>query len=680
MRQGADLDGLPAVLKSLLARTKLGSSKIPVRHRWLASDRHIVGHRLSCLPVCDEGWIYWRRHFFVISGFLISTILFQNLRTDRFTFKDFYIRRIRRIFPALIAVLVFCLAYGFIQLTPGEFQRLGKHILGGASFSSNYVLVKENGYFDEISGFKPLLHLWSLGIEEQFYIVWPLVLWFVWSRHRKFEHFGWLLIFIAITSFFIGVYLIGQSPTLAFYSPLSRFWELSVGALLAYLSLKGGESHPLGASIRNLLSFIGFILIVAGFTVIDSHDRFPGAWALIPTLGAALLIGSGSQCWLNRNLLSQKILVWFGLISFPLYLWHWPLLAYARIVSGGEVGNTLLISIILTSILLAWLTYRLIEQPLRFGFSVRLKVTGLCLSMALLAAFGIAAASKMLLPQSHDIRVLQYYEMGGYPRPQGERRVPKSNFASQGRNENHKILMLGDSHSEQYHNTFAQVLARRGEQASSEVLYNTAYIRVDKMLESIDIFINDKSIAAVILANYWAISYGSDKINYAERCCGHGPGDSIGGTARHEPLPAEKMKEIDDVLIKVSSSLNRAGKRVYFVLDNPFGEEISPRGMVIRSFLKGPEVKVRSLSKSEALARTEPFWSRIISIAQSTGATIIDPFEYLCSSEICPALSGGVPIYKDYDHISLYTATNLVRYFDFLLEPKKFTEVRATMP
>ena len=172
--------------------------------------------------------------FFVISGFLISTIIFENLQRDSFSFIEFYSRRIRRIFPAFIIVLATCFAVGWFLLFPDEYKQLGKHIAGGAGFISNFILWKESGYFDDAADTKPLLHLWSLGIEEQFYIVWPLLLWAAWKRN-----INWLTItvVIAVISFVLNI-IIGKSDSVAdFYAPQTRFWELSVGSLLAYLTL-----------------------------------------------------------------------------------------------------------------------------------------------------------------------------------------------------------------------------------------------------------------------------------------------------------------------------------------------------------------------------------------------------------------------------------------------------------
>jgi peptidoglycan/LPS O-acetylase OafA/YrhL len=322
--------------------------------------------------------------FFVISGFLISTIIFSSLERESFTFIEFYSRRVRRIFPALLLVLMSCFIFGWFALYADEYMQLGKHMAGGAAFVSNYLFWNESGYFDNISETKPLLHLWSLGIEEQFYIIWPILLWFAWLK--KFNSLIVLLTIGAI-SFYLNINIRHTDETAMFYSPQTRFWELLIGSTLAYISLykpqesshtqsfRGGiisriihgySLSPRRNTLRNLQSVLGALLIVSGFWIIDKKLAFPGWWATLPVFGAALILAGGPQSWVNRIILSNRILVWFGLISFPLYLWHWPLLSFARIIESETPSSNIRIILILTAIGLSWLTYRYIEKPLRF--------------------------------------------------------------------------------------------------------------------------------------------------------------------------------------------------------------------------------------------------------------------------------------------------------------------------
>lgn len=344
--------------------------------------------------------------FFVISGYLISRIIFENLNSDSFSFSDFYARRIGRIFPALILVLVSGFILGWFGLFANEFKQYGLHLVAGASFISNIVLWSEAGYFDNAANTKPLLHLWSLGIEEQFYLLWPLVLWLAWKRR-----FNLLTITVAvcILSFILNIKGVKQDAVATFYSPQTRFWELLAGSFLAWVTLYRQElfanvkvkidavltpivysdqQKTCGETLSNILSFIGLFLLLYGFWRINKDLSYPGTWALIPVIGTLLLLISGTEAWINHTLLSSKISVWFGLISYPLYLWHWLLLSFATIVEGEVPSRYIRISIVFLSIFLAWLTYRFIERPLRSSKQGKLRAVFLAMLMGIAGYIG----------------------------------------------------------------------------------------------------------------------------------------------------------------------------------------------------------------------------------------------------------------------------------------------------
>ena len=283
--------------------------------------------------------------FFVISGYLISTIIMNNLERSSFSFVEFYIRRINRIFPALFIVLFTCYIFGWFVLLPDEYKQFGKHVAGGAGFVSNFMFWIESGYFDNAAKTKPFLHLWSLGIEEQFYIIWPLLLWIAWKQRLNLLI---ITLLVMLISFALNITRVNSEHLdAAFYSPQTRFWELLVGSVLAYFNLHKQayyskltlleawfdkrvgpliylhQSNPKN-TLLNLLSFLGATLILISILLISKENSFPGWWALMPTAGAFLIILAGNKAWLNRAVLSHRSFVWFGLISFPLYLWHWP--------------------------------------------------------------------------------------------------------------------------------------------------------------------------------------------------------------------------------------------------------------------------------------------------------------------------------------------------------------------
>jgi len=336
--------------------------------------------------------------FFVISGFLISNIIFQNLANGSFSFVDFYARRVRRIFPALLLVLTCCLLGGWFTLLAHEYAQLGKHIAAGAGFVSNLALWQESGYFDTDSNAKPLLHLWSLGIEEQFYLLWPLLLWLAWKKRYSLLA---VTLVILMLSFGINLSDVGQDTAAAYYSPLGRFWELLVGALLA-LRLSTARSAASHLPRPDWCAAVGAVLIALSITMIDKHASFPGWWALLPVMGTALLIGAGDAAWLNRKLLSNRVLLGVGLISYPLYLWHWPLLSFAEIIAAKVPAPQYRVLCLLMAVVLAWLTYLVIERPYRArSFRMRQLVI-LGASMAVLGLLGFNILHREGLPFRHE--------------------------------------------------------------------------------------------------------------------------------------------------------------------------------------------------------------------------------------------------------------------------------------
>jgi peptidoglycan/LPS O-acetylase OafA/YrhL len=343
--------------------------------------------------------------FFVISGFLITRILLESFAREQFNLVEFYSRRIKRIFPALILVLAAAYAFGWLILFAFEYQNLGKHVAASAGFAANFALWNEAGYFDSSADTKPLLHLWSLGIEEQFYIFWPVLLYLTWKRR-----FNLLLLslFILVSSFSLNVSTVKPDAVANYYSPLTRFWELLTGGVLAYISLyrpvlpaalaqhlyarrktrHGAAPQVPEATFSNMTSAGGALLIAGALWILDRQKAFPGWWALLPTIGAFLIISAGPNAWLNSRVLARRTIVGVGLISYPLYLWHWPLLSFARILDGEAITPQAAFTAIMLSILLAWLTYSLLEKRIRSGGHGTLKViTTLC---ALIGTMGYA--------------------------------------------------------------------------------------------------------------------------------------------------------------------------------------------------------------------------------------------------------------------------------------------------
>lgn len=327
--------------------------------------------------------------FFVISGYLITQILASWSHANNFSFQKFYVNRINRIFPALTTILVCSLIFGWFSMLPGEYSQLGKHIAAASVFASNFLLLSESGYFDLAAEVKPLLHLWSLSIEEQFYLIWPPILYC--CLIKKWANLKWILILLWGFSFAVGIYLSINYPQRGFYFPVSRFWELILGGILATTTSQMHAKHKLLSS--NFISVIAIILLALSFIFISKESIYPGYWALLPTMATFLAILSKSNTFFNGKILSNKALVKIGLVSYPLYLWHWPILVFLNINTPSDISKDHLVIYKLAAIglsfILAYLTYRFIELPIRNQKPTRKNGTALIL-LFLLLVIGLA--------------------------------------------------------------------------------------------------------------------------------------------------------------------------------------------------------------------------------------------------------------------------------------------------
>jgi len=396
-----------------------------------------------------------------------------------FSFIDFYSRRVRRIFPSLIFCLVTFLVLGWFVLLPDEYSLFGKHTAGASAYVSNLLLWSEAGdYFQVSSQTKPLLHLWSLGIEEQFYLIWPLVLFIAWKLNLNIFT---LALAGAVASFGFELHSVKGNPTAAFYSPFLRFWELMAGSILAWLKLYKGEmfrgiANRAGPYIspvlvrdtskadyvrlcENIISVIGLALILTAIFKLDSKD-FPGYKALLPVMGAALMIAAGKDAFLNCYLLSNRVMVWFGLISYPLYIWHWPFISFAWIVGGEMPDLRVRIGCVVLAVIMSTVTYYFVEPHLRWGRYGGFKAAGL---LSLMVVIGVAGYSidrhdgytaRMNDPEQEVIDAINKRLEGDYRRcldkiadwdkfPQWD--MTKCRF--QRSSEKNTIAIIGDSHA-----------------------------------------------------------------------------------------------------------------------------------------------------------------------------------------------------------------------------------------
>ncbi|MEQ1555375.1 MAG: acyltransferase family protein [Gallionella sp.] len=627
--------------------------------------------------------------FFVISGFLISTIIISSLERGSFSFVEFYARRIKRIFPALLLVLAACFVFGWFALLADEYKQLGKHIAGGAGFVANFMFWQESGYFDNAADTKPLLHLWSLGIEEQFYIVWPLLLWLAWKR--KFNLLTITLV-VALISFALNIRTVHSDAVAAFYSPQTRFWELLAGSVLAQMKLHRTKLLPSlqhrldawlgqiiytpapevnGKTLRNMQSLLGIALIVIGFIVVNKERHFPGGWAVLPVLGAVLIITAGAQAWLNRVVLSNRVLVWFGLISFPLYLWHWPLLSFARIIESETPTRGIRLAAVALAILLAWLTYRLIEKPLRFGKQGRAKTIVLLVLMGVVGFAGYNAYKRdglgfrnKLLDQKNaqfawgDNNLFNELCRAAH---KTNTTLDSADFCLTSKDVSPTIALLGESHANHLYPGMA------------EMLHNTSDSVINLGRGGCVPFesVNSSSIGQPNLCS----GITADAIRFAERSDavhtviigmrgplylygkGFGAIDPENRTLSLLGRPA--LGSFPEILkIGMRDTLQRLlakQKKIIFVLDNPelgFHPQVcvDSRPLRLSSKIKTP----CAVSRKEFDERNREYRELVFSVLKDfPSVQIFDAAAQLCDDKWCWAMKDGKMLYRDDDHLSI---------------------------
>lgn len=295
--------------------------------------------------------------FFVISGFLITSILLNEINNNKFSLISFYERRARRILPALAVVVFVTMPFSWMYLNTSQFQDYSQSVTAVSLFGSNILFWLESGYFQAASEEKPLLHTWSLAVEEQFYLFFPILLLLLYRRSRG-GLYTWLFL-ISMISFILCEYLVVSKPSANFFLLPSRIWELFVGAFAAILM------KSVDPKANDILSMVGLSFIVSGIFLFDEYTPFPSAYTLAPVIGTFLVILFGRNNTLVNKILSNSLLVSIGLLSYSAYLWHQPIFAFVRVNSIEELDLNLKWIMVLSSLLIAFISWKFIESPFR---------------------------------------------------------------------------------------------------------------------------------------------------------------------------------------------------------------------------------------------------------------------------------------------------------------------------
>ncbi len=600
--------------------------------------------------------------FFVISGYLITGILLDSLKRNTFSLFDFYKRRALRIFPALSLVFIVFIIFGWGCLFPDEFKNLGKHVVGGSLFVSNIVLWRESGYFDAAAELKPFLNLWSLGIEEQFYIVWPLLLAFVWKKRLNIKY---VLSFLVIVSFGLNIWMIKQDPVAVFYLPMTRVWELGIGALLPVFISSSHSSMIMTMTNyvqrwKTLFSALGMFLIVFIAFYLTKHDLYPKYWGLFPTIGAFLLIALGPDTWVHRKILSHPLLVGIGLTSYPLYLWHWPMISFAHILHPAGVPILTKVVLLAGSIVLSIGTYYLIERPIRFGSQKTLKAIVLTILMAGIGLTGWYIYKSYLIPYNTknlaDVRKDWSYPGKGHPFKFNEKTLYSYNS-----NIERKTVFFGDSNMQQYVPRIHKILVENPERYNSAIFYASGgcgpipHVKEDRhptcknLLKTFKGYVKSThDIDTIVIGSAW--NFLKESSYYYEE------------KEKKHPLTGsgDGYNKALNSLGKMIAEFVDQGKKVYLILNIPSGMSVDPSVLIKRNnyfmdlmISKQAQDEKTWASQKEATDYLYHISRDLIKVGLKNGAEIINPVDFLCDGEKCPLINkDGQSMYKDGSHLS----------------------------
>lgn len=616
--------------------------------------------------------------FFVISGYLITQIIIrrigqpsavsQNICSSsneevnrvgntvnlKVFLADFYARRIRRIFPALIFLLVGVAVIGFIFLPASELRNLGKQITWGAFFGENFYLIKNTGgYWDSATEMKPLMHLWTLAVEEQYYIFYPFICWFIIKKKLSLLK---CLSALCLASFALNLFFIGSNSIAVFYSLPTRFWELCAGGVLASMALQKDEKEnrhvnfPRISVASDLSTFAGLALIIFGLVFSNGGVDYPGWRALFPVLGTCLIIW-GRESKINKNFLGSTPLVFIGLISYTWYLWHWPLLAVARASNNGSLPSLQTCAyLLIAGFGLSLISFYFIEIPVRTK-KISKKLTGaLCAVLLLPVAMGLIFSKTNGLPsRAPDYQLVRQTQNTLPEKTESCRKAFSYNGSfCWNTSSNPSVAVIGDSHAYHLGSGFKKaglnfvILGQHGtapffdlvkpdQEPGWKIGFQT---QIEKAL---NIVLNNKEIKTVIISARWNFVLFNHKLRRA---------------SDGKPIQ-DREKFFEQSLDELIRRLLAANKKVVLLKDVPefsFGPRSCLKTAPVSTNLR----TICGLDKNEVFSTAGTVDAILEKVSKKFDGKIklIDPKQFLCSNNYCWEMKDGQVYYKDSDHLS----------------------------
>lgn len=607
--------------------------------------------------------------FFVISGFLISRIIFREIDEGRFTIGRFYERRIRRIIPALTAVIVItALAFAFFSV-PIDYKSFGQSVGATAAFFSNVFFFIKSDYFDPSSETAPLLHTWSLAVEEQYYLVFPLLAMWV-GKASPARRFTWLAVgFVA--SFLLSVWMVRVNPSLTFYLPFTRFWELFIGAMVATL----GTAGPATRLRADVAAGIGLVLLGLSIAFYTGSMLFPGESALPPCLGAALLLYAGQHPEGRvRAFLSLRPFVLIGLISYSLYLWHWPILVGIRYVLFRDMTTPEVLLALVVMMVAAYLSWRFVEQPFRHqvpGGRNRLFAVTAALGAAAFA-FAIAAHVTGGFPQRFPEPARAYAASALDINP----RRAECDRPAPSRIRDGQVCMIGDPNAPEasfvfFGDSFADALMPAMDETAKQQGRKGYALVHSGCFPLVGVNQNDPSCRAftdagfefirsrpklrnVVLAARWTSALLGNRFGQF-----HGEGWFITDAQSSEPSYPENGRVFRRTFRETLATLK--GRDVSVVAFIPEQRYDVPRALALNTLYDTPP----SVPLPRALheMRQAPLRQAFADIAADAPFRVVDIGASLCGEQSCPVVLGDTVLYVDDNHLSRAGGLALAKLF-----------------
>lgn len=603
--------------------------------------------------------------FFVISGYLITSIIIKEIQVENFSISYFYERRARRILPALFFITFCTIPFAWLLLPPQYMEEYALSIIGVIFFVSNFFFWRSSGYFSSESELQPLLHTWSLAVEEQFYILFPLFLTFTWRFGKKIVLAMLLLIFIF--SITLADWASVHQPTFDFFLLPTRGWELLIGSFIAFY-LNHAKSYDLPKYVNEILCFLGLFLIIYSIIFFDYMTPFPGRYALVPTIGTAMIILFSQSTYFFKSLLSGKFIVGIGLISYSAYLLHQPMLAFARHSQINELSEFSLIIICLMVFPIAYLIWKYIETPFRKADRIQLKkiIYLSSLSSILLFTFGLSGKfSSGYFERLSPNQIKLINSISSSPK-RNECHTSGSNFlppsqACQYPKQDGTWAVFGDSHGVEIayelskkldlYNDGLTHLTFSGCEPSYEIDDPTSFC--DEWTEqAITTLIQNKNIQNIVIKYAYNFHLFDDHRGgypgHNQDYCEPYKEDAFGSCKNYHDHSWQNLLDLISVLLENKD-------KIYLVLQTPELPNDIKRLIFNRNF--DEQSNIIGSTRKFVEKRSSFVTSRLNDLPDEV--SVIDMTDSYCNDEICFASKDKQALYFDISHPSLFSAEKI---------------------